>query len=279
MHRQLVAAGHDEPVTAGPPTPPRTGDSHEDDVARPAAALERRRAALAGEWARTSGDDRGRIVAVGQENFHRWLFTPLRGWRQLDSTRHGGPRPTPDLPSSLAHNRRSVQRGLRMTSVFAAEGLPPGLVDLLAEQDLGYRVAHAPLDMKIVDGSQVLLEGPTIDGERSIMLAEDRVSLALAHTYWSVLLRDSRPADDLVGLREVLRGATSRQHAVLGLLARDATDRQVAEVLGVSLRTVGTEVAAIKRLLGVSTRFAAGLELGRLLRAVEASDPSPSLRG
>jgi DNA-binding NarL/FixJ family response regulator len=46
---------------------------------------------------------------------------------------------------------------------------------------------------------------------------------------------------------------------VLGLVARGLTNRQVAERLGSSPKTVGNQVGAVYAKLGVSTRAAAAL--------------------
>lgn len=57
---------------------------------------------------------------------------------------------------------------------------------------------------------------------------------------------------------------TDRQLSVLELLATGRTDEQVGRVLGLSSRSVRTEVAAIRRVLGVQSRFEAGMRYAEL---------------
>ena len=54
-------------------------------------------------------------------------------------------------------------------------------------------------------------------------------------------------------------GLTEREVDVLGLLARGQTNKQVAETLGISPRTVGTHVEHIYAKAGVRTRAGATL--------------------
>ena len=54
---------------------------------------------------------------------------------------------------------------------------------------------------------------------------------------------------------------TSRQQQVVALLLSDLADEAVAASLGVSVRTVRSDVAAILAALGVKSRFAAGARL------------------
>ena len=69
-------------------------------------------------------------------------------------------------------------------------------------------------------------------------------------------------------------GLSARELGVLRLVARGLTDRQVAEQLGISSRTVGQHLRSIYRKLDVSTRTAAAREA--IVRgAIEPADASP----
>lgn len=59
---------------------------------------------------------------------------------------------------------------------------------------------------------------------------------------------------------------TERQRRVLELLAGGRTDEQVGRELGLSSRSVRTEVAAIRQRLGAQSRFEAGMRYAELLR-------------
>lgn len=59
---------------------------------------------------------------------------------------------------------------------------------------------------------------------------------------------------------------TYRQRRVLELLAGGRTDEQVGRELGLSSRSVRTEVAAIRQILGAQSRFEAGMRYAELRR-------------
>lgn len=76
-----------------------------------------------------------------------------------------------------------------------------------------------------------------------------------------------RAATPLTGRNPItLECFTERQRRVLELLAGGRTDEQVGRQLGLSSRSVRTEVAAIRRLLGAQSRFEAGMRYAELLR-------------
>lgn len=52
---------------------------------------------------------------------------------------------------------------------------------------------------------------------------------------------------------------TRRQRYILHQLAEGATDEQIARVMSLSARTVRNEVAAIRKVMGVESRFQAGV--------------------
>jgi DNA-binding NarL/FixJ family response regulator len=66
------------------------------------------------------------------------------------------------------------------------------------------------------------------------------------------------PAGDRIG---VLSDLTPRQRQVVALMADGLGDDAIATAIGVSTRTVRSDIAALLDLLGVRTRFAAGVRL------------------
>ena len=121
-----------------------------------------------------------------------------------------------------------------------------------------YRFSVAPVQMKIVDRRYVLLQGPVIDGEPSVMAVSSGPCLEAAWRYWHASLGSSFPALEGVG---TLSDLTARQRQVVALMATGIGDEAIAASLEVSVRTVRSDVAALLDLLGVKTRFAAGIRL------------------
>lgn len=67
--------------------------------------------------------------------------------------------------------------------------------------------------------------------------------------------------------RVTLECFTDRQRRVLELLAGGRTDEQVGRQLGLSSRSVRTEMAEIRRMLGARSRFEAGMRYAQLQRS------------
>jgi DNA-binding NarL/FixJ family response regulator len=113
-----------------------------------------------------------------------------------------------------------------------------------------------PVQMNIVDRRFVLLHGPFYDGVPSLMQVIAPECLDAAWRYWHAAVASSYPAnEDEAG---ELDSFTPRQRQVAALLAVDTRDEAIAEVLGVSIRTVRSDIAQMMEALGVRSRFAAG---------------------
>jgi DNA-binding NarL/FixJ family response regulator len=234
---------------------------HESDrqaVLDAAATLQLRRSEIAARVAR--GELSEVVVARTADAIHHWMRTSAPTWRELHSIR---PAATPtQLRASLPVNRRLLDRGHSMVSIFGADGVDPEARMLLAYEPVGsYLLSVAPVQMKIVDRSSVLLGGPTIDGHITLMSVTSPPVLDAAWRYWYAALACSFPVGDRVGQLEDL---TPRQHRVIALMASGVGDEAIAEALEVSVRTVRSDVAAILEALGVKTRFAAGVRLHAL---------------
>lgn len=201
-----------------------------------------------------------RVVASGWNGINDWIREASAGWRELWSVRLTGTVET--LRDSLPVNRARVSAGKRMISVFDYHRTEPTARLLLSGERLGrYLFSHAPVQMKIVDRRRVLLQGPDLDGEPTLMEVEAKSCVAAATSYWRALLEPAVPCSEV----EVeIDGLSDRQRQVVALLAADSNDQQIAAALGVSLRTVRYDIAGVMELLGARSRFAAGLRLSQL---------------
>jgi DNA-binding CsgD family transcriptional regulator len=225
-----------------------------------AAALQVRRseaAALAAKGELTGGE----VVAVGHGAIQEWIRSELHSWRENLSVRPTGS--LAQLRASLPVNRAYVASGARMVSVFDYFGLDVDARLLLANEPVGdYLFGRAPVQMKIIDRRFVLLDGPTIDGSTSLMAMHSSPYMDAAWRYWDAIVASAIPVED-AGISD-LGVLTNRQRQVIALLASDLGDEAIAASLGVSVRTVRTEVAAVLAALGVKSRFAAATRLARL---------------
>lgn len=227
-----------------------------------AAVLQVRRSAIAERL--TRGEPCGATVAAGGGNaaINTWMHEETWRWREMLSVSASAY--LPQLRVSVPHNRDLVSNGLRMVSVFHHAGLDPETRRLLAGETLGsYRFGIAPVQMKIVDRRYVLLHGPFLGGETTIMAVTEPDCLDAAWRYWHCVMNASFPAKDELGDYPEF---TPRLRQVVALLAEDTRDEAIAETLGVSVRTVRSDIAELMGMLGVRTRFAAGLRSRELVR-------------
>lgn len=198
------------------------------------------------------------VGAVGND-VNEWLTEEAATWTHLLSVR---PTATPaQLRMSLPGNRELVRRGLTMVSVFDYERLDDESRRMLVAEPVGdYLFAVADIQVKIIDHERVLLEGPTVDGEFSVMVARSPLVLEQALRYWNAVLAS---AFECGRERAQVAHLTERQQAVVGLMQTGMTDEAIARHLEVSVRTVRSDVARILEVLQVRSRFSAGFRLGR----------------
>ena len=247
----------DSEVGVGPGPLSRIPEAARQAVLDAAAVLQVRRSEAAAQVARGELPDVV-IVARGLQGINDWIREASTGWRELLSVRPGGT--AAELRVSLPHNRVLVNAGLRMVSIFHRQGLEVDARVLLANEPVGtYLYGIAPVQMKIVDRRFVLLQGPVVDGESTVMTASSAACLEAAWRYWQATLDSSFAAgSEGVG---ALGDLSPRQRQIVALLATGTGDEAIAVSLGVSVRTVRSDIAALLDLLGVKTRFAAGIRL------------------
>lgn len=218
-------------------------------------ALQGHRAAVARSLEPSGRDLPGaRIVARGNA-VPAELMRRAATWRHLLSTR---PRTTArELRESLAVNRRCLAEGLAMHSVFDREGTTAAARRMLANEDCdAYYLSYAPVQMRLADHREVYLQGPDLGAEYTVMCVTTPVVLDAAYRYWGAVWElaepcAAEPSDEL--------SLSPRQRQVMELLGQGLSDARVAQQLGVSVRTVRYEVAAVMTLLGARSRFEAGL--------------------
>jgi DNA-binding CsgD family transcriptional regulator len=204
--------------------------------------------------------DGAEVMARGNEQINVWMMRAAHEWRELLSVR-----PTASaaqLRMSMPNNDELLRGGIRMVSVFDHYGLEREGRAVLAAAGAPdvYRVGLAPVQMKIVDRGTVLLQGPFLGRQPSVMAVRRRGVVAAAWRYWHAVLAS---CDD-VGPVEPAVVLTARQRRIMALLATDLGDEAIAAALGVSVRTVRADIAEVQRALGVRSRFAAGARLQEL---------------
>ncbi|MBZ5737985.1 helix-turn-helix transcriptional regulator [Nocardioides mangrovi] len=246
--------------------PSPVAESVHQAVLDAAAALQVRRSALASRLAagRPAEAD---VVGVGPEGMNAWMARRSAHWRTLLSTRPNGL--LEHLRVGLPLSRVRIRGGTHIETVYDYWGLEPAARVMVANETLGiYRQGHAPLQMSLVDDRFVLLHGPEVDGQPSLMATTDTACLAAARHYWDA----ARASTFEVPAPPVIADLSPRQRQVVALLSEGHADDVIATSLEVSIRTVRTEVAAVLATLGVRSRFAAGTRL-QLADVLQTDDP------
>ena len=238
--------------------PPRRRLSSDDRqaVLDAAAVLQTRRT----ETAKALADGRAvdAVVLDGhRDSQSQILLYEQETWTELLSVRPEAS--AAGLRASLPNTRRLLAAGLRMTSVYDYYGTPRDARLVLAGETGGtYLLSVAPVQMKIVNRDHVLLQGPSVDGTDTVMAVRSAACMEAAWRYWDAVVAAALPVEDAV---DPLGELTPRQQQVVAFLTTGAGDDAIAAALGVSVRTVRTEVAHILVALGVQSRFAAGVRL------------------
>lgn len=153
-------------------------------------------------------------------------------------------------------NQRSLDRGVELRTVVGRRSVAAN--PLLASIDPTVRLGHAVTTLYLVDRSLAVLPGPlTHEGLSSVWSSTLPDVLAPALELWDLIWASSRPLL-APGERPPF---TERQLQVAILLARGTKDASIARELGVSVRTVVSEVAHLVNTLGATNRVEAVLLL------------------
>lgn len=206
-----------------------------------------------------------RIVGRGGPDINRWMMAESHRWRHLLSARPCGN--VAQLRISMPNNDAVVAAGLDMISLWDYDKTDPEARLILARQDpRTYFFAFIPAQMKIIDRREVLLDGPAVRNEPTVMRVWDAGCMRAAMAYWQAVTATAFPcAVETAGLTEL----SPRQQQIVGFLAAPLTDEQIAARLGISVRTVRYDVASILDALDAPTRFVAGLRLRERIGAFQ----------
>ncbi|MFD7307278.1 hypothetical protein [Promicromonospora sp. NPDC059942] len=198
-----------------------------------------------------------RVFGRGTRGINETMARAAGTWRTLESVRHSGT--VQQLATSLPNNAHFVEHGLRMVSVWNHSGVDPEARLMLSGEDPAlYYFGFAPVQMKIIDGTSVLLDGPSLRGDRTVIEVRDDACLRAARSYWDAVVATMYPCDAETA---ALVDLSVRQRRIVTLMITSSSDDQIARKLGVSVRTVRADIAAVLDLLDAPTRFVAGLRL------------------
>lgn len=213
-----------------------------------------------------NGFTSGSVVIAGADPaFRRRLLQSLRGDSRLRSVSDVGDRP--DLQHHVAALVPSVVL-FHLGPKPDAKAL--GIVAALSALARTIVLADADDDALAIQALKAGASG-FCSRETSAALIRRAVQLVEAGEIWvgrRVMLRliedlamlRAHEADDVPGGERL----TSREREIAALIARGASNKEIAQQLSISIKTVKTHLTSIFQKLGLSTRLQLGLALGGL---------------
>lgn len=153
-------------------------------------------------------------------------------------------------------NQRTRDRGIRGHMIVN----PVDHLSLVGACHPETWVAPVRLSGIAIDERLALFSGPyTPDGQPTVWLCRDPDLVAEFCDLWWETQQRAVPIRDVPGVVPL----TERQLEVASLISRGAKDATIARRLGVSPRTVTSDIGRLLDALGVSTRWEGGMALGR----------------
>ncbi|MFR9780574.1 helix-turn-helix transcriptional regulator [Micromonospora sp. MS34] len=153
-------------------------------------------------------------------------------------------------------NRRTRSRKIRGHMITQ----PADHLSLIAACHPDTWVAPVPMTGLAIDERLALFAGPlSAHGQPTAWLCSDQDLVTTFCDIWEETKRRAVPVHDAPGVVPL----SERQVDVAALLCRGAKDATIARLLGVSRRTVTSDIGRIMDAFGVSTRWEAGMVIGR----------------
>jgi DNA-binding CsgD family transcriptional regulator len=220
-------------------------------------------------------------TAIGTSAQRGMFELPAEATETISAMHPGGMFSDELLQRSIARAEENLSRSVQMRVVHQASVLwhPPLVAYLAKLAAMGCRVRlrdNLPFRMLLIDGVSAVCAVPA---SGSYLLKGERV-IALLNRVFETTWVDAQPLERVLSRARRLTGAhpavtedqegsstalSPAHEAILRLLAEGQTDRSIARSLGVTPRTVTRRIAEIFELLGVDSRFQAGIaakELG-----------------
>lgn len=245
------------------------------------SALQRRLTTLAEERAWLGGDSVGTVVdaSAGQGDSEQHV-SQVRPRPNVSLTAmHPGARFSQELlDNSLRRAQADIARGVRLRVVHQSAALShPRSADYLHKiQQMGGQVRlrnDLPFRLIIVDGDSAVCCLEWQEGLRETLLLQGAYIIGLLGRLFETIWMDSVPLGAAFDVEstdvDVTDGyhaptLTGQQAAIMRRLAEGATDRAIANSLGITTRTVTRRIGEIYEALGAQSRFQAGATAQRI---------------
>ncbi|WP_425307806.1 LuxR C-terminal-related transcriptional regulator [Ammonicoccus fulvus] len=138
----------------------------------------------------------------------------------------------------------------------------------LSEEGVDVRLSErATKRLTIVNRKIALVEltGVLGRGEPESVRINNPALIRMAASRFEQIWATAAPLTDTAAI--TINRFTDRQRRVLEMLADGLTDEQVSRELGLSARSIRSEMACVRQVLGARSRFEAGMKYAELIRA------------
>lgn len=173
-----------------------------------------------------------------------------------------------DLPPVRSHSVVGWRtRGVRARTIHQVAPLSGRMLGTDPDEEEARAFLAVSATMVIADRSAALVIQPPVDTDgslawRGLMIHDLRLVSLLCEMYDGVW-ECSLPIGQDDGSEPRSEELTERQECIGRLLATGAKDEAIARRLGLSLRTVRSEISRLTEALGARSRFQAGVQLAR----------------
>ncbi|MYQ65992.1 LuxR family transcriptional regulator [Streptomyces sp. SID4950] len=166
-------------------------------------------------------------------------------------------------------NERALARGVRFRSIYIdsvmRDRVTRSHARWMADHHCEVRTTPSlPMRLLVVDTTAAVVTGLPGQSTGATLLFRNRPVVlamrALFEAYWDHATRFPQESDAREPAPDEI---TPQERRLLELLAEGLTDSMVARTLGISVRTERRKLAALMERLGVSSRFAAGVQATR----------------
>lgn len=256
----------------------------EAEASRRQAELEHSRGAMAGliaEYARANGQSHAsgvEMLTTLEDVRDRLEQLAADAMAEVLSFAPGGPQPAAVMEASRALDQQSLQRGVRMRTVYLDSVRNDQATVQYAQwlNELGGTVRTVPalpLRMIIADSAVAVVPlDPEAPGKGAVLLRSPGVLAALRALFEQVW-ETAKPLGE--ESQRDASGLTDQERQLLRLLADGLTDERAAQRLGVSLRTVRRMMSTLMTRMDSRSRFQAGIKAAALGWLAAPADPLP----
>ncbi|MEV7194085.1 helix-turn-helix transcriptional regulator [Streptomyces sp. NPDC093510] len=221
--------------------------------------------ALDAQLTSESGDDPAITVLDGPERINAAMDRATRETtEEFLAVQPVGPCPTETPGGPRTRAQTLLARGVRLRMLYRhapLDSLPmPAHYERL-DGDSESRALEEVTERLLVFDRTAAFVPASKDGTLALELRHPALVEYFATTFWR-LWRLATPMYPQPALQPTENGITSRQHAVAGLLVEGLTDAEIADRLGLNIRTARVHIAKLAATLGSSSRAQLGYLIG-----------------